>query len=289
MGGLSTGTIRKRQKHNGAWEWQAIVTDTRGKKKRQRTRFLGVPCEPRRPNEKGKRSERSGKGAKEAMRRMHEWHDQLAAEMPVTDETTTNVLAPVEDVPKTKSAKKNEHETTPVEEVPETTSSGTATTDASADNMSLKRIWIVDTENTAASHASSYADICAGDEVWWPWTSACRTMSLVALEAMGRSKATLHVTHAKCGQKNALDFQIVSMLGYLIAKHGHGAAYGVITDDAGFESAVKFWCDRGYDVVRKAHDNSQRSLGFVSNAVYGIQRTAETDQLDTFDATENPS
>lgn len=48
---------------------------------------------------------------------------------------------------------------------------------------------------------------------------------------------------------NAMDFQIVSYLGYLIATHPDDY-YVIVSDDGGYDPAIKFWKDRGAHVMR---------------------------------------
>ncbi len=61
-------------------------------------------------------------------------------------------------------------------------------------------------------------------------------------------KAQFNLTEVKTGKANALDFQLVTYLGYLIAmapKHN----YYIVSQDKGFKSAVQFWKERGINVA----------------------------------------
>ncbi len=60
-------------------------------------------------------------------------------------------------------------------------------------------------------------------------------------------KAQFNLTEVKTGKANALDFQLVTYLGYLIAmapKHN----YFIVSQDKGFKSACQFWKERGINV-----------------------------------------
>lgn len=50
--------------------------------------------------------------------------------------------------------------------------------------------------------------------------------------------------------KNALDFQLISTLGYSLAKLGNDYQYIVVSNDYGYDSAVQYWKKFGYDVQR---------------------------------------
>lgn len=49
--------------------------------------------------------------------------------------------------------------------------------------------------------------------------------------------------------KNALDFQLVTYLGSLIATHPDWS-FCILSNDTGYDSAVKFWRDRGVNIAR---------------------------------------
>ncbi len=60
--------------------------------------------------------------------------------------------------------------------------------------------------------------------------------SLIRLKESDRT-----VTFIKCYEgTNALDFQLVSELGYLIGKNESGS-FVIVTNDTGFDAAVKYW------------------------------------------------
>lgn len=53
-------------------------------------------------------------------------------------------------------------------------------------------------------------------------------------------------------KKNALDFQLVSYLGYIISKQGK-QRYVIVSNDSGFDPVVEFWKDRlNIDIERIA-------------------------------------
>lgn len=61
-------------------------------------------------------------------------------------------------------------------------------------------------------------------------------------------KAHFNLTEVKTGKANALDFQLVSYLGYLIAMAPKGN-YFIVSQDKGFKSAITFWKDRGINAA----------------------------------------
>lgn len=74
------------------------------------------------------------------------------------------------------------------------------------------------------------------------------------------------VTWKKCfAGKNALDFQLVSQMGYLIGKYPQDG-YAIMSNDTGFDAAVKFWLQEGVSVSR-IRGNGKAVTGSLAEAV----------------------
>lgn len=138
--------------------------------------------------------------------------------------------------------------------------------------------WLIDTENEASRHACSYADIASGDDVWWLWTYANKTMPLSAMRACTKAGVTVHVSHARKGQ-NALDFQIVTLLGNLVAQGERSHRYVIVTNDEGFDAAVAFWRARGYDVSRRPSQDQGKHDDHVADFCLTMSEKATPEAL----------
>ena len=51
--------------------------------------------------------------------------------------------------------------------------------------------------------------------------------------------------------KNALDFIIVSYLGYLLKEHGKNFKYIILSNDKGYDNVKNFWNNKGYNISRQ--------------------------------------
>ena len=79
------------------------------------------------------------------------------------------------------------------------------------------------------------------------YSENANTLTFSMHRKINACKAHFNLTEVKTGKANALDFQLVTYLGYLIAlspKHN----YFVVSQDKGFKSACQFWQDRGISV-----------------------------------------
>ena len=76
--------------------------------------------------------------------------------------------------------------------------------------------------------------------------------SLIKLKESDRT-----VTFIKCYEgTNALDFQLCTELGYLIAMN-KGDDFIIVTNDTGYDAAVKYWRRKEYSVKRIAGKDSR--------------------------------
>lgn len=58
---------------------------------------------------------------------------------------------------------------------------------------------------------------------------------------------------------NALDFQLVSYLGYCISKND-AQNYIIVSKDTGYDAVVKFWNDKGFNVSRISNSQKNNSM-----------------------------
>lgn len=74
------------------------------------------------------------------------------------------------------------------------------------------------------------------------------------------------LTWKKCfAGRNALDFQLVSQMGYIISKYPQDS-YAIMSNDTGFDAAVKYWIQEGIAVSR-IRGNGKAVTGSLAEAV----------------------
>ena len=110
-------------------------------------------------------------------------------------------------------------------------------------------VYLVDTENTAHWWGSCQKAMRRGDRIILFYTRNSRDLNFEQFN--GVSDLDILVQFVKCGHgsPNALDFQLISYMGYLISEDP-GGSYYIIANDAGYDAAVAFWQARGVDVLR---------------------------------------
>lgn len=79
------------------------------------------------------------------------------------------------------------------------------------------------------------------------------------------SKASIEFCKVDVGSKNALDFQLATQLGFLIANRAAGQYY-IVSKDKGFEILGGYWKSRGVsvtliaDIMGRSHDHETQEL-----------------------------
>ncbi len=110
--------------------------------------------------------------------------------------------------------------------------------------------YLVDCENVSSESLKYLPSLNDGDSVTIFFSQQCRNANLDALDYITNADVKLTFHKVATGTKNALDFQLSSYLGFLIAKHGSGDTYHLVTHDKGFGCLTNFWKKRKVGVKR---------------------------------------
>ena len=111
--------------------------------------------------------------------------------------------------------------------------------------------FLVDYENVSASALKGLENLTQSDTVYIFYTENADRLTFDAHRRLLESSAVLRYFKVETGTKNALDFQLVTFLGYLI-HDAKAEAYYIISKDNGFDSVLKFWNGQGVKVLRIA-------------------------------------
>ncbi len=110
--------------------------------------------------------------------------------------------------------------------------------------------YLIDFENVANSGFDGLTDLGLSDELLIFYSEQHSTISIAVHQQLEKSLVRKTYMPIKTGGKNALDFQLVSWLGYEIAQ-GSSDHFVIISNDTGFDAVVDFWQKRGVDVTRR--------------------------------------
>lgn len=145
-------------------------------------------------------------------------------------------------------------------------------------NLWQRTTYLVDSENVGSVWLELLPDLDKKDRIIIFYTENSPHFAVDSARLITEYKSC-DITWKKCFTgNNALDFQLVSQLGYLLCKSPKDA-YVILSNDTGYDAAVKFWQQEGMKVSRMRGDfgrQPERQTDVSPKRLPGKERTAET-------------
>lgn len=126
-------------------------------------------------------------------------------------------------------------------------------------------IYFIDYENVKSDGLNGITKLNKDDKVIIFYSENADKLTFGLHRRINEAVADISYIKVEVGTKNALDFQLVSYLGYLIAQKSDDT-FHIISNDAGFNSVVKFWqkkrviIDVATDLSGQSNLQKQKSL-----------------------------
>lgn len=114
----------------------------------------------------------------------------------------------------------------------------------------MGNIFFIDYENVGPSGIEILYDIGKGDYVFIFYSDECKTVPFEAVSYISRKNAKYKSICVENGTKDALDFQLSSVLGYMISVKKRAAKYYIVSNDKGFDCLCYFWRKSKFKVHR---------------------------------------
>jgi len=111
-----------------------------------------------------------------------------------------------------------------------------------------KKVYLVDTENVGAIWKHLFQIAANIDDILLFYTENTPFLSYNDLEYILSYKDRFTMIKCYTGN-NALDFQLVSYVGFMM-KTGAKTQYIIVSNDTGYDAMIKFWTDRDRKVSR---------------------------------------
>jgi len=105
-----------------------------------------------------------------------------------------------------------------------------------------KKVYLVDTENVGAVWKHLFQLVANTDDIYLFYTENTPFLSYNDLEYILPYRERFTMIKCYTGN-NALDFQLVSYLGFLM-KTGAKTQYVIVSNDTGYDAMIHFWNDR---------------------------------------------
>ncbi len=110
-------------------------------------------------------------------------------------------------------------------------------------------VFLIDFENISMGGLTGIDQLTADDQILLFYSEMANKISIDLHLQLERCPAKREYFCVKTGRKNALDFQLATHLGYLIATHPK-THYAIVSKDEGFNALVDFWEQRNCHVHR---------------------------------------
>ncbi len=113
-------------------------------------------------------------------------------------------------------------------------------------------IFLIDFENVSSSAFVGVEELKADSKIILFYSEQSSKISIDTHRQLEQAKVEKEYIPIKTGGKNALDFQLVTYLGYLIGEN-KDENYVIISNDNGFDHVCKFWKQRSVNVQKCAN------------------------------------
>lgn len=122
--------------------------------------------------------------------------------------------------------------------------------------------YMIDTENVNAPAISNLAKNLHPDElIHLFYSDNSKGLPYAVLEILLQKPNQIQLEYCICGTPNAMDFQIVTILGLMIAAcDPKRSKFRIITDDRGYDAVVQYWKWKGMPVERIPSGSIQSML-----------------------------
>ena len=108
-------------------------------------------------------------------------------------------------------------------------------------------IYLIDFENVHSDGLKGIEQLGKKDKCYIFYREHAGVLTFNMHKRITESKADIFYVEAQVGMKNALDFQLVSYLGYMI-REAPEEDYCIISNDKAFELVGRFWQDKNVNV-----------------------------------------
>ncbi len=111
-----------------------------------------------------------------------------------------------------------------------------------------RTVYFIDSENVNEKWIDEFPELDKNDQIKVFYTDKSANISPAKLDKILSDSINLKWVECFTG-KNALDFQLVSDLGYSIGRRSNDS-YVIVSNDKGYEAVVNYWVIKGIDVTR---------------------------------------
>ena len=153
-----------------------------------------------------------------------------------------------------------------------------------SDQANIQRFYLVDTENQGCAAIKKVLQVPdPSRKILLFYTNYSQHLDFQTIRLIAEQADSMEFLECRYGIKNALDFQLISYLGFLINQFP-SATFTVVSNDGGFDPAIEFWKDRHFKVsrigIRMAVNSSYRTPAYSNQTRKIPKPLSTTDWID---------
>lgn len=134
---------------------------------------------------------------------------------------------------------------------------------------------MIDFENVASEGLSGITQLEPEDQVVIFYSNNSKSLSMKMHILIGKSVCSLDYFEVSVGGKNALDHQVSTWLGYLIATGAAERNYYIVSRDAGYKFVASFWTEQEDKPNVRCVDSIKMALRLERKQLETAQRVEE--------------
>ncbi len=138
-------------------------------------------------------------------------------------------------------------------------------------------IYLVDFENVKGEGLKGITELPENDTVIIFYSVNADKITFDIHQQINESKAHIDYYNAEIGIKNALDFQLVSFLGFLIAKE-ETQKFVIVSNDTGFSKVINFWKGMNFDVSLASDLTNTNKETLFNDMYFKVKEHVEDDK-----------
>ena len=138
-------------------------------------------------------------------------------------------------------------------------------------------VYLVDYENVKGDGLNGINNLTDMDKVHIFYSENADRLTFGLHKRLNEANCKIYYQKVEVGRKNALDFQLVTYLGYLINENKNDE-YVIVSRDNGFQPVIKWWQKRGIRISLVADLTKQDILQKEKELLQQVRQVIEDDK-----------
>lgn len=151
--------------------------------------------------------------------------------------------------------------------------------------------YFIDFENVGSDGLCGTENLTENDNVLIFYSSNSGKITMKMHQCICKSRAGFEYFEISAGGKNALDFQLSTYLGFLIANGKSEQGLYIISKDRGFDHVINFWLEQNNTnapIIRKTSIDAPDNENTVPDEEAPVANDIIEFETDIYDNTDNP-